>query len=530
MAEPPPGPAPPPSAGIVERVWTVWLPPALVVLGVLLRIRQYAARRSMWNDEAALALNLVRRGYRDLLEPLDIAQGAPLGFLWAQRTAINVLGNNEFALRLLPLLMGVASVVLFALVARRLLTPWAVPPALLLFAVLRPLVYYSAEAKQYSSDVAVTLLLLLVTIRLLDRPMTARRAAAWGAVACVSLFFSHPAMFVIAACTAAIAVVVLARGGLRAVWAFLPAPVIWGAGLLVNYVVSLRNLADNPQLAAFWADGYAPEPLRPGSAARWVGHAVAGLVPNPVELRVPLLVLAVVLLGAFVLLRRRPAAGLVLAAIAGAAIMGGLLGLYPLKWRLALYLVPLVLLVAAAAVDLPASLRRSVPALRAILVAAVLVPAVVPVADAAVAIVRPYTVTEMRTVLEHVRAQARPGDAIYVHWTAAALFDYYAPVLDLRRDGFFLFNPTDGPCPPGDALAALRAHRRVWAIFAYPPMYDPADDAATSVSQLEGLGRRVDRVTAPGDTEAHLFEVGTPPVAPSAPRTPHPGTCFAVVG
>ena len=40
---------------------------------VLLRVRQYATNRSLWQDESSLALNIVERGFRGLLEPLDYA-------------------------------------------------------------------------------------------------------------------------------------------------------------------------------------------------------------------------------------------------------------------------------------------------------------------------------------------------------------------------------------------------------------------------------------------------------------------------
>jgi hypothetical protein len=53
----------------------------LVLLGVAARCLQYFSRSSLWLDEAALALNLASRPFRELFTPLDLAQVAPWGFL-----------------------------------------------------------------------------------------------------------------------------------------------------------------------------------------------------------------------------------------------------------------------------------------------------------------------------------------------------------------------------------------------------------------------------------------------------------------
>ena len=504
------------------------LPAALVVLGTGLRLRQYLVRRSLWNDEAALALNVVNRGYGGLLEPLDIDQGAPLGFLWGQRTAVNLFGNNEFALRLIPLLSGVAALVLVAALARRLLSPLATAVAVLLTALLGPLVYYSAEAKQYSTDVAMTLLLLYATVRLLERPVTPRRALAWGALGCACMVMSHPSVLVLAACSLAAALVLAVRrqwGDLRSL---LAGGALWAAGLALLYLVSLRDLRENPSLEAFWQEGYAPQPLRVGSSLRWVADVVPGLVPNPVELSAPLVVLALFLVGAGVLLVRRLPVGLMVAAVAAAALAAGLIGAYPLKWRLALYLVPVVLVAVAAAADVVTRPRGAATVARVLVVAALVVVTIRPVSEAADAAANPYTVTELRSVLERVRAAMEPSDVVYVHWTAGVLYEYYAPVLGLPpRAGYFVFQQGTA-CSADDPLVPVRAHPRVWAVFAYPPAYDPADDAETGMSQLDRLGPRVHQFAAPGRTSAVLYDTRGGPNRAAPSRTPHPGDCFNV--
>lgn len=124
------------------------LPLLIICFGILVRLVQYLFNRSLWADEAVLALNIVNRSYLELLQPLDYDQGAPLGFLMVEKLAVQAFGDNEYALRLFPLLSSIISFFLFYELARRSIQRLAIPIALALFASLRYLVYYASEVKQ----------------------------------------------------------------------------------------------------------------------------------------------------------------------------------------------------------------------------------------------------------------------------------------------------------------------------------------------------------------------------------------------
>ena len=68
-----------------------WL---IIVFGIVVRLVQYLSNRSLWADEAALALNIVNRSYSELGQPLDYDQAAPIGFLWLEKLAIDIFGNK----------------------------------------------------------------------------------------------------------------------------------------------------------------------------------------------------------------------------------------------------------------------------------------------------------------------------------------------------------------------------------------------------------------------------------------------------
>src|SRR5688572_28999727 len=91
----------------------------ILLAGFLLRLRQYLMGRSLWLDEAMLALNIVNRNLGDLFKPLDYDQGASIGFMLVEKTFGLIFGRNEFSLRLFPFLVGLVSLWLFYLLLKK---------------------------------------------------------------------------------------------------------------------------------------------------------------------------------------------------------------------------------------------------------------------------------------------------------------------------------------------------------------------------------------------------------------------------
>src|SRR5215204_1783919 len=136
-----------------RELWLLYAGWFFVALGSTLRIFAYVVNPSLSIDESYLALNLVERSPSELVGALDFNQAAPVGFLEAEKLIIAFFGSDEYALRFLPLLLSLVAIVLFCGVAQRVLRPSAALVAVAIFALLDPLVYYAATAKQYAFDV-----------------------------------------------------------------------------------------------------------------------------------------------------------------------------------------------------------------------------------------------------------------------------------------------------------------------------------------------------------------------------------------
>jgi len=178
-----------------------WLPSnqtvllAFVVLGILLRLRQYLFDRSRI-DESRLALNIIRSP-AELLKPLDDSQAA-CRFSLARKTRRALFRQRRNGTPICPPPLRDR---LGSAVSRRgakFLPQPAVPIAVGLLAVSEPLIYYSSEVKQYSSDVAFALILYRAAKLLVEVSSGFAGPMLVALIGGVAIWFSNPAVSILA--------------------------------------------------------------------------------------------------------------------------------------------------------------------------------------------------------------------------------------------------------------------------------------------------------------------------------------------
>ena len=146
-------------------------------------------------DEGSLLTNLVDLPIFDFSTTLSKDQLAPPGFLAVERMMVRLPLPTVWAARLIPLLCGIASMFLMRSVARRYLSPRAVPIAVGLFALDDWLIYYAVEIKQYCSDTTLTLVALLLASAAAG--LSRRRLLVLAGFGAVGVWFSHPLAMVL---------------------------------------------------------------------------------------------------------------------------------------------------------------------------------------------------------------------------------------------------------------------------------------------------------------------------------------------
>ena len=441
---------------------------AIFLLGVGLRTAAFASEHSLWIDEAMVALNIVERSPAQLFEPLDRNQGAPVGFLLVTKASVLVFGPTERALRLPAFVASLVGLVAFAIAAYRLLPRPAAHLALALFAVSPHIVSYAAECKQYSSDAAFAAVLLALAAGRFNL----RGGIAFALVGALSVWCSHPALFVLAGLGIALfAMAILQRDRAR-IFGLILLGGVWLLSFAAVYLVNLRHLGHNDYLIHYWAGHFAPWPSSRSGVIWYVDHALrfvnepAGMTEDLRATEAIVVLLGVV--GLISIPKSTPRrSGLAVAFVVTVAITLFASGvhLYPFAGRLVLFLVPMACLVwACGASYLTARLGWG----RLLVWLIVIWPSI----QSLLEIRHPARAEEMRPMLNHMQANWRAGDLTYVYGGsgdagAGPAFDFYSPQFDFPADRVIRGGiHRDNPAEYGEEISKLPGCR-IWILFTH---------------------------------------------------------------
>lgn len=231
-----------------------------LLLGLLARVIRYYLCFPLWDDESFLCVNLIHRGYADLLQPLDYHQVAPILFLWIERTIVGALGFSEYSLRLLPLVCSIASLFVFHRVARQLLSGPALLFAVAIFAVSYPGIRYAAEAKPYGTDMFVSLLMLWSVVEW-QQHRGARTLGLLAVAMPFALGLSYPAVFAAGGLSLIVGSVLWTSRGTRQEWF---AWCAWNLTLVASFVFwfrmvgSVQSGAEGEFMGEYWKQNFPP--------------------------------------------------------------------------------------------------------------------------------------------------------------------------------------------------------------------------------------------------------------------------------
>lgn len=452
---------------------------SLLVFGSLIRFIQYLYARSLWADEATLALNIVHRSFIELLQPLDYDQIAPIGFLLVQKLAVEQFGNSELGLRLFPFLCGIFSLFVFYRLAKKFLPLQAVIIAVALFASLKHLVYYANEAKQYSSDVAIALLCLFICLTLAEKSLSYWKFIGLGlAGACLS-WFSHPAIFVLSGAAISQLFLRWTDSKRRVKQQLVYSLVIWLLSFLVFYVLFLKGAGSNSELQSSWSGKLAfPAHLLD---IPWLVGSLVWFFVTPLGFNNFTGVFAVIffIAGCVDFLRHQRQNFLILIAPVLVTLIAAYLQKYPFQDRVVLFLTPIFLIILAQGVVflVQRSRPKSVFLLSSI---ALFLLVCIPLQKSSDLLIEPDLREEIRPAMEYIRARQQHGDLLYVFQRGEFQFRYYAPKYGYQ-EGDYIIGVDDLDQTANDAVVLSAAERqryqadldklqgnsRVWLLFSH---------------------------------------------------------------
>lgn len=397
----------------------------IILLGIILRLSQYLFNRSLWLDEAYLSLNIINKSFSELFQPLDYWQRAPTGFLLLEKTLVELFGSSEYVLRLLPLICGIVSLILFYKVAERYIQGKSLPIALAFFAISGSLIYYSAEVKQYSIDVAVALLLYLITLHVQEIEFKTWRTVLYAIICALSIWFSFAAVFVLVGIGLTITLTYVARKQWHLVTRSSIICLIWSLSIVGFYFLSVAN-ADNIDVVKYWSEeknSFMPFPPLSPSELKWFFDTFIAIFKNPLNFSLPGLAAFTFILGVITKYINKKGDVFILLLPVIIALLTSGLRMYPFSGRLLLFTVPVFLIFIAEGISQISGLKLK--GLSAIWIILVLL-AFNPFFSACSHLKNPRTREEIKPVLSHVREHWQEGDLIYLFHGSWPAFAYYS--------------------------------------------------------------------------------------------------------
>jgi len=496
-------------------------------------------------DEIYLSSSFLHFSYWELAtEALDHDQKAPIGFLWLVKLTVDLFGKNEMALRIIPLLAGAGSLILYTRVCGNFLKPLSQILALVIFAFAPALIYHSVEIKQYSTECLATVIALYLFIRFKDA-QELKGKLLWGVLGAVLLWFSYSVIFVLAGIAAGETLYALIKKNWNILFINLVPFSLWVISFAINYVLFTHRQAESQWVVYFFKTyhNFMPMPPHNRQDLLWYPKNLQQMMDYPLGmvwdlqefrkgrftklLNIPVIPIILMATGIVSLFWSRRRSFYILIFPVLLMLFASGLFLYPLIERFWVFIAPVLIVFIALGFEFYVLKLKTkwITAVLFILVAAG------PVLQSAYFVVKPekfykHKKSLVRESLVYISNNFREGDVVYNYWNNYPGFDFYKSILPLR------FKAVEGHDvrKQFNNLAAYNQNlqqdfeqfdgkKRVWVIYNtlfLTDIGDLTDDPKwyyknhspnqNLINQFNKIGRRVQKYVYP-DVTVSLYEL-----------------------
>jgi hypothetical protein len=412
-------------SGLYYFFW-VW---SVIISGIILRLYHYLLNRSLYVDEAFLAVNFFDRGFTELLLPLDYNQRAPVGYLWGVKLFSLFGGNGELSLRFFSLLAGISSLFLFYHWLNSNFSRGVTLVGLFLLAIPEPLIYFSSEVKQYMLELMVTLIAFVACVP--TEQNNQKKLILKAALGALLIWFSFPIVFVLVG-IALVQLIYLPKSLFtHRLFIYLT----WALSFLTNYLLFIKTGTNDAFLQSFWQAHFMP--LSPG-IFHWGVRLVYQTLNIPLGMQYSVLAVFALVAGLFQLWKKNRELSLMLILPVLLALVASALHKYPFHGRFLLFAVPAFITWIAVGTMYFYKYLSHFPRygyVKLLVLAMLLAP---PFTKAIYDVIHPkafYRLTrqEIRPVVEQMMKQRKAGEGVFIHQLASAQFAYYDKLLGVTK-------------------------------------------------------------------------------------------------
>ena len=233
----------------------------IIFIGILLPIVQFIFNRSLWTDEATLALDIYNTSSLDLLKPLNSGALGTILFLLLEKFFSNLIPNSEYGLRILPLLCYLASLLFFYNILKQIFSNhYTIIFALSLYVFNANMILYSSEVKPYICDVLMITSIYYFILRKYES--VENQYYIMGIIGTIGIFLSYVSPIILSSCGIYFFYISLIKKNLDyryvvAIFSF------WTITFLVYYYFFIYNHPSEGMFKTYWANMNTFMPINP---------------------------------------------------------------------------------------------------------------------------------------------------------------------------------------------------------------------------------------------------------------------------
>ncbi|MBP9855114.1 MAG: hypothetical protein KBD53_09645 [Candidatus Omnitrophica bacterium] len=453
--------------------WNIFYSPAvnwsIILFGIVLRLRHYFENRSLWLDEAYVALNILYTPFQKILynQPIIVEQPAsPLGFSILVKSFSMLLGGQELVLRLFPFLASLASIYLFYHLIRRVLSAPVIPIALFFFASCDALIHYGAELKPYATDAFFTLLLYVMYSWVSRNPEDCKKYLCMGLLGWVVIWFSFPGIILLAS----LGIVMFFQVSSKLRVYLLLIYIFWMMNVGLIYKVLIAPMWGSHYIMGTNAQFYIPAPVWTHDGFSWLIDSWKGMFIYPLGQSTVFLSGMLMLLGIISFWRSHRAWCFAFLLPLFFALVAACLKKYPFFGRHLLFLVPILIIFIGQGVYRVISFPKKLNFLVGILLLSYL--NFFPVKATAQHVIDGYDVEQNRQVMTYLMKNYQEGDPIFYNTSTQYMFMYYFNQWNRKEDFLYAFSGKRGEVwhglrvgKIGDTLITLDTQKDIAFIY-----------------------------------------------------------------
>lgn len=478
-------------ASNLEKGWLL-LFRLFLIMGIVIRLFHFFYNRSLWMDEVYLSASLIKYSYLELISgPLLYQQKAPIGFLLVVKTMVNLFGDDEFALRLIPLFSGLISMFVFIPVSKYFLSHRASVIAMGILCFSPALVYHSVEIKQYSTELLGAVLCLYLFIRF-EQTGQLKTLILWGVFGALILWFSYSSIFILAGIALGRSLNYIVDKNWRLFFIGIVPYSIWFVSFLINYMLFTHKHAESEWIVYWFKsyDNFMPFPPKSLQDLKWFALNLYRMMDYPlgllwnfneikyaktlsIILKMPILPIGLLLAGTYTFCKGKKIISLILGFPILLTLVASGLELYPLTERFWVFMAPVFIIIIAKGFDL---LIFKIKSQSLVQVLAILV-LLAPIIQSAIFVVNPakfyvHKKSFQRETLMYINDRYRKGDIVYVYWNNLPGYRIYKEMYhfnftavegkDVRKQAKD-FNDYYKRLKPD--LDRLSENKRIWLVF-----------------------------------------------------------------